>query len=147
MKLTVLKAAVGTLTFCALIGVAFLIGPVIEYKFMPVVTNVSVHFLGKAEHESLAKIAVSANKVRHCKLDEIEARTTLPSGENVRASIYFKDPATGKYVTDLVTRPVGTQSFDVWYVFPGVGTVQVYSRHRCHVFWDSITDLFTIKIA
>jgi hypothetical protein len=63
-----------------------------------------------------------------------------------RGTVYFKDPATGELTTNLVSRPGGQQSFDIWYIFPEGSHISAVARHQCHPFWYSYTDLFELDV-
>jgi len=135
-------------TFClvifAIVSVVFTFGPVVERLAFPVVTEVNATYLKNVDH--LMQFTMTGNKRRgECVIKELQATVYTDKGPT-RGTVYFKDPVSGDLTSNLHSRRGGTQSFDVWYIFPVGQSVSVRARHDCHIFWSSYTDLFTIQV-
>lgn len=144
IKKSMAVSATAVLVVTTLVAAIFTVGPMIERALFPVVDNVHVNIIKAEDH--FLQLSMVGNKVRrHCKIDEIQVLVNTQNGVE-RGTVYFKDPATGVLTTNLVSRPGGQQSFDIWYVFPKGSHISAVARHQCHPFWYSYTNLFELDV-
>ncbi len=122
---------VGIMGLTALCG--FLIGPVLETKYMPVVRDVQVVDVSKDE-DAFTSLHIRGRKVRGCKFLAVNALTgdeLFPEKATVRIPKY-----------DGGSRPAGMQDFGVWEFEPRGHFLKLVVTHSCHALWDTTTELY-----
>lgn len=122
---------VGLMGMTVLCG--FLLGPVIETKYMPVVRDIQVEDVSKAD-DAFTSLHIRGRKVRNCKFLEVNALTgdeLFPEKAIVRIPKY-----------DGTSRPAGLQDFGVWEFEPRGHFLKLIVTHSCHALWDTTTELY-----
>lgn len=124
------------IAFCWMLIIFFFVtvGPVVEGKFVPVVTDINVAY-AKAEKNHI-KIIFEGTKIRACEFIEVAA-ISGPRGNLTKGKIEFDDyEATGSR-----SRPPGRQTFGPWKIYPSGNELILVAYHRCHPLWQTVTPL------
>lgn len=124
------------IAFCWMLIIFFFVtvGPVVEGKFVPVVTDINVTY-AKAEKNHI-KIIFEGTKIRACEFIEVAA-ISGPRGNLTKGKIEFDDyEATGSR-----SRPPGRQTFGPWKIYPSGNELILVAYHRCHPLWQTVTPL------
>lgn len=116
------------------IFVFFIIGPITEGKYLPVVTNVSLTHI--KQNEDHTEIVFEGVKVRTCEFVEVSA-IVQNNGASNKGKIIFEDYDGSK------SRAPGQQLFGPWKIYPNGNRITIVSYHRCHPLWQTVTPLLT----
>lgn len=110
----------------------FLLGPVVEGKFFPVVDNVRI--INVDQHKAYTEITFSADKVRACSFAEV-AGLSYSDGEYKKAFVDFGEKQAPS------SRALGEQVFGPWKIYPAGSTIILSAYNVCHSLWETSTPL------
>jgi len=120
----------GGLLFGAAAFTGVLLGKELEYKFLPVVTEVRIT---RSETDGSGTLIWGTfDKQRNCRF--VEASVNAGA---LLLDLEFLDERLHR----AVTRPVGPQVFGPWRISPNVFPLRITVRHECHPLWFSTTTL------
>ena len=120
----------------------FYFGPGVESRFFPVITNARVIPVpndASPQTEGMRLLLHSIKERENCELVNRLVTVRVLGEEWVRASAYFKDPATSEFVPLGKTRPVGDIVVDEVQIKPKGEGIHIVLVHRCHPFWLTTT--------
>ena len=135
-------AVISIVGFLIAVFLFFTVGPMIEQRFLPVVYGTPL-FLDR--DDQVTHLAVFGKKLRACTLLGIYADIRV-NDRWVRGDIRFKDLATNKYIEVRASRNNGAQLWDVYEVKPVGDEIRAIVVERCHPFWESNTEFFTLNV-
>lgn len=139
-----IRSFVGSVVVLAMICVTYMIGPEIEYTFLPVAANTKVAVIPDTPRTDANHLLIVTSKVRNCKLQDSSGVVQV-NGSWVRGTIFYKDPRTGDLISQRPVRPAGQSTADEMYIFPKGDRVKIELLHECHPFWQSRTALFDVS--
>lgn len=122
--------------FCWMLIIFFFVtvGPVVEGKFVPVVTDINVTY-AKAGKDHI-KIIFEGTMIRTCEFIEV-AVISGRHGNLTKGKIEFDD-----FERDSSrSRPPGRQTFGPWKIYPSGNELILVAYHRCHPLWQTVTPL------
>lgn len=122
------------------IMLVYTIGPNIETKFFPVVSNVKVVMVPNEPGEVGLRLLLNSVKQREtCQLVDRLVSVRVGADVWVRATAFFKDEGTDEWVALGKTRPIGNTIVDQVKIRPHGEGLHMVLIHRCHPFWLSST--------
>lgn len=124
---------------CVVAPFFFIMGPIVEGKYLPVTTDVKVVLLSTTGDKMVFQ--AYGNKVRDCKLVDVKTIVDV-DGAGPKAPqkgvIYVEHDGIGD-----VVRPRGVQDLGIWAVYPSAQNIEVQTWYQCHPFWNTYTVLGT----
>lgn len=135
-------------TIITTMSLFFLVGPSLETRILPVISNVQATPITIDPERQVIHIAAFGQKTRQCEWKGITAMVEK-SGVWHQGNVFFSDPrANAKPNAKIPTsRPVGSQSLGEIYVMPAGDKVQVHLYHQCHPFWQTHTFLYELDFS
>jgi hypothetical protein len=120
----------------------YVVGPVIETRFFPVVSKLTINSLGRSP-EGYAVVSAEFTKLRDCEYIGLAWFRGTPSTDFERVPvIIMRQPGD----TSGPTRPVGRQRSGPWIVHMPPEEIRGNSfaqlHHRCHGFWLTTTAFY-----
>ena len=133
------RFATKAMTFCGIVGFfalwMYLVGPELEAKYLPVVTEVRVTELVPSSPDRIA-LQIYLNKERgYCKrvgINALAGSAVAPEKAEVFKPL---DDAS-------VRRPSGWQSLGVWEFKPAGDYVKLVVDFKCHGLWNTSQKIF-----
>ena len=111
------------------------VGPIVEGKYIPVVTDINLTYA--KQHKDYTQIIFEGTKKRSCEFIEVSAIT----GEKGRSLVKGKIVFEGYDSEGPKTRAQGRQTFGPWKIYPPGNEVILVAYHRCHLLWQTVTPL------
>ena len=136
------KAACAAIVFCCTVYVVFLVGPVLETRYHPVVSKLRILSLD-TDTSGMSTLQAEFRKLRDCEYLGIAWFVRDAAGSFERVPVILQ-----RRPGDLSSpnRPTGTQRAGPWLVAIPPDTLRNLSfavlTHKCHLFWVTTTEFF-----
>lgn len=118
------------------IGIAGVVGPIVEGKFFPVIDSVEV--VSMVTSRDTISFAFVGRKIRDCRFESVDVLSKV-DGVYKPADVTFSDGS------DPRGRPNGNQYFGPWTIRPSGSNAIVSITYRCHPLWDTVTHITQVN--